>query len=184
VSTHLNTRRAIEVLVLAILWSAEGSALAAGKQVPPPVVAITVSLKLDPRLTRSLYMGDRWVSPATYNSLSTQVGKSITVEARAQGIDALGRRRRVNPEWISSDPEMVTVSPPRGSGVTISVRHPGTSSITLKSGETIKKLTLQTVQQGETWRVDIVQEARGHGSTTGQSVRAAAAGRALAATPR
>ena len=82
----------------------------------------------------------------------------------------------MNPEWVSSDPEMATVSSARGSAVTISVRRPGTSSITLKLGETIKKLTLQTLQQGETWRVDIVQDARGNSYTTGQSVKAAAAG--------
>ena len=28
---------------------------------------IEVSSKLDSRLTRSLYMGDRWVSPATFS---------------------------------------------------------------------------------------------------------------------
>lgn len=155
-------KRAIEVLAvlaLAVVWSSEGRVLAADSRVPPSIAGITVSFKLDPRLTRGLYMGDRWVAPPSYNSLSAEVGKSISVEARAQGLDAMGRRWRVNPEWIPSDPEMVTVSPARGSAVTITVRRAGESSVTLKSGEIIRKLTLQTVRQGETWRVDILQEA-------------------------
>jgi FKBP-type peptidyl-prolyl cis-trans isomerase FklB len=71
---------------------------------------IKMSFKLDPRLTRGRYMGDRWVSPPTYTGVR-QEGKEYAVEARAEGLDAKGRPMRISPEWIPSDPGMVTVSP-------------------------------------------------------------------------
>lgn len=146
------------LLALVVAWSLQGRALAADKPTPAPLAGIAVSFKLDPRLTQSLYMGDRWVAPATYNSVSTPAGKTISVQARAQGFDARGRKWKISPEWIPSDPEMVTVSPARGSAVTIVVRRPGESNVTVKYGETSKKLTFRTVPLAEAWRVDISQD--------------------------
>ena len=61
------------------------------KQIAQPVASdlndIKVSFKLDPRLTRSMYMGDRWISKTTFLS-TIQEGSEHTVEVRAQGLDS------------------------------------------------------------------------------------------------
>jgi hypothetical protein len=171
-SVHMTTKKqALMVLAAAVACMIRGEAVAASKPAPS-LAGITVSYKLDPRLTSGLYMGDRWVAPATYNSINTVVGKSLTVEARAQGYDAAGRRWKVNPQWIPSDPEMVTVSPARGSAVTITVRRPGESTITLKAAAIATTLTLRTVLQGETWRVDILQKVQVPSAPPSRSRRA------------
>jgi len=199
-SMHMKTKkRSIEVaargwavLALIVAWSVQGRALAFDKPTPAPLAGIAVSFKLDPRLTQSLYMGERWVAPASYNSVSTPAGKSITVEARAHGFDAQGRTWKISPEWIPSDPEMVAVSPGQGNVVVITVQRPGASSVTLKHGATSKTLSLRTVRQAETWRVDISQElpaprpppARPKRRSSGHGVTAAAAGSTPSAHPQ
>ena len=88
-----------------------------------PLTDVAVSFKLDPRLTRSLHMGDRWFSPATFTT--TQDADRINVEVRAVGRDARGQDARIDPEWIAADPKMVTVTPARGGQVTITVHRAG-----------------------------------------------------------
>ncbi len=46
------------------------------------LTAIHVSFKLDPGLTRGTYMGERWISPPSYDSVQT--GGTYTVEVRAR----------------------------------------------------------------------------------------------------
>jgi hypothetical protein len=85
-----------------------------------------VSFRLDPRITKAAYVGDRWVSPPTY--ARTGVGDELTVEARVECRDAHGRPSPATPTWSSSNPEMVTVAQPldsrhyeitlRGTGMT------------------------------------------------------------------
>jgi hypothetical protein len=87
---------------------------------------IKVSFKLDPRLTRSLYMGDRWVSPPTYSGL--QEGE-FSVQARAQGHDAGGRPVAATLNWRSADPQIVSVAPGQGNAVTITVHRAGESRV-------------------------------------------------------
>jgi hypothetical protein len=53
---------------------AVGAAIPASPELVSPasgsLTAVNIVFKLDPRLSRGLYMGDRWVSPPTF----TQVG--------------------------------------------------------------------------------------------------------------
>lgn len=149
--------RCLGAAAAAMACALPGQPLAAGRPTPS-LAGLTVSFRLDPRLTRGLYMGDRWVAPATFNSLSAPAGTSIAVPARAQGFDAMGRRWKVSPGWEASDPEAVTISPPRGGEVTITVRRPGTSTVTLRSGQTTKRLTIVAEQRGESWQLEIRQE--------------------------
>ena len=141
------------------------SASPAGKAAPSVPLApragasrITVSFKLDPRLTQSLYMGDRWVSPPTYQH-AAQVGESATLEARAELVGASGRPLAARPTWKAADPEMVTVTPSQGDHVKITVRRPGQTHLTLAQGDASKDLTLNAVHQGGTWRVAVTQRA-------------------------
>lgn len=119
--------RLIAIAAFTIVVST-GDILASQKAAGPAAVSVTdikVSFKLDPRLTRGLYMGERWVSPPTYIGASGQ----DTIEARALGIDDKGRPVNIRTEWIPIDPEMVTITPGRGNEVRITVRRAGESSL-------------------------------------------------------
>ena len=138
-----------------------------------PPTDVAVSFKLDPRLTRSLYMGDRWFSPATFTT--TQDVDRINVEVRAVGRDARGQDARIDPEWIAADPKMVTVSPARGSQVTITVHRAGESRLRLvqplapsvrsvtadgRGGEPaiVKELAIRAWKQGSAIQAEISQK--------------------------
>ncbi|MBI4776481.1 MAG: hypothetical protein HY788_20280 [Deltaproteobacteria bacterium] len=126
---------------------------------PPDAAAITdvkVSFKLDPRLTRGQYMGDRWLSPPTFTS-TLQAGTKITVEARAHGLDALGRGILIDSEWIPSDPEMVSISPGQGKTVKLTVKRAGESRLKVVSNEITKELTIKAIAKGDAMQVEISQ---------------------------
>ncbi len=117
------------------------------------VAKIQVSFKLDPRLAGPTYGGDRWVSPPTYTGASAQ----NTVEAMARAVDAGGRPTKASVEWTSSDPDMVTASPPRGEQVKITVRRAGKSSLTVVSGGASRNLTVEAAQTKGVWHLSISQ---------------------------
>lgn len=127
---------------------------------PAPVAAssrIEISFKLDPRLTRSLHMGDRWVSPPTY-TLAAYPGTDVTIEARARALDSTGRTIKGGaPVWTPKDPGMVAVSPSERGAVRITVRRAGRSDVTVTSGAAAKRLTVAAVEERGVWRVDIAQ---------------------------
>ena len=143
-----------------------------------PLTDVALSFKLDPRLTRSLYMGDRWFSPATFTT--TQDVDRINVEVRAVGRDARGQDARIDPEWIAADPKMVTVAPARGGQVTITVHRAGETRLRVvqplaptarsvaanaREGEPtiVKELTIRAWNQGSAIQAEISQMS----STTG-----------------
>jgi hypothetical protein len=103
-------------------------------------VDIRLSFKLDQRLTRSMYMGDRWVSPQTYTKV--QDGEKLIVEARAQAVDKWGRQVEIVPEWKAEDPSMVTVSPEKERQVAFTIHKEGRSSVLVEAGDISKRLTL------------------------------------------
>lgn len=119
-----------------------------------PAGGLQVSFKLDPRVTKSLYMGERWVSGATYSSAPAPEGEAITVEARARraGAAAAGK---ASPRWIASDPEMVSISPGEGDDVKLTVRRAGESTVTVSQGDLSRVFTVKTVRQADQWRVEL-----------------------------
>lgn len=114
---------------------------------------INFSFKLDPRVSGPTYGGERWVSPRTYTGASAQ----DTVEARALAVDARGRRVSGGVEWTSSDPETVTVAPPRGERVVITAKRAGESTITVSSGAASRRLAVKVVRANGTLQVSISQ---------------------------
>jgi len=118
---------------------------------------ITVFFKLDFRMSGPTYGGERWVSPPTFTFV--QGGKQITIEARAQGIDAQGRPMDIRPKWQPADPGMVTVTPGAGSEVRITVQSPGQSHLTVTSEGVSRELSITSTltQEGNAMRVDISQ---------------------------
>ncbi len=128
----------------------------AALKAPGAPTGIAVSFKMDPRITKGLYMGDRWISPPTYTS-TLQEGKEITVEARAEGRDAKGRTMKIKPEWKPSDPGMVAVTPGHGDEVKITVKRDGQSKMKVASSGYSKELSIKATYQDNAIRVEITQ---------------------------
>jgi hypothetical protein len=122
------------------------------------IADIRVSFKLDPRLTRGIYMGDRWVSPPTYMSVH-QEGHEHTVEARAAALNADGRTVAASPEWISADAGMVTVTPGQDNEVRIVVKHSGQTTLKVVSQRISKELIIKATetQEGNAMQIEILQ---------------------------
>jgi hypothetical protein len=130
------------------------------KQTSPPVAStaltdIKVAFKLDSRLTRGMYMGDRWVSPPTFTQVGE--GKEVTVEATAQGLDATGKPVKISPEWTPEDSGMVTVTPGQGDAVRITVQRAGQSQLKVVSSGVSTELQIKATYQGDTIQVEISQ---------------------------
>jgi hypothetical protein len=119
---------------------------------PAAAERLDVSFQVDPRVTKGLYMGERWVSSATYSSASAADGEAIEIAARVRGQAAA---RPAALEWSASDPQMVTVTPARGPDVTISVRSAGESTVTVTDGERSSAFAVKTFRVGERWRADL-----------------------------
>ena len=96
-------------------------------------------------------MNGSWVSPPTYTGAAAQ----DTVEARAFAVDPQGRSTKVNAVWSASDPELVTVSPPRGEQVKITAKRAGQSNVTVTSGGASTKLIVKTVDKNGIRQVSI-----------------------------
>jgi len=118
--------------------------------------ALNVSFKLDPRITRGMYMGERWVSPPTYTT--AQAGKEITVDARVDGLDAAGKLAGASPVWKAEDLDMVRVSPGHGRQVKITVRRSGESVLSVTCGKAIRKLTVKAITRDNITQVEISQQ--------------------------
>lgn len=103
--------------------------------------AIEVTFKLDSRITGGVYMGDRWVSPPTYDTVQT--GDTFILEAAAEVIGSDGRALPVVPEWTAEDPDLVTISPNQGREVKITVKGAGESSLELTTEGVSKMLYIE-----------------------------------------
>ena len=129
------------------------------QSIPPaagPLADIKVSFKLDPHLTRGIYMGDRWVSPPTFTS-TLKKGDKLTLEARARGLDAKGMKVPVSIRWTPDDPDMVEVEPAEGNEVTITVKSDGESGLTIASPGFSKVLLIKADCEGDAIRAKILQ---------------------------
>jgi len=127
-----------------------------GPQPPPTEKRIKVEFKLDPRVTSSAYMGDRWVSPLTFTLV--QQGAVATIDGRAFLLDPNGADTKAIPEWTSANLELVTVTPGEGNRVVLTVNLPGESSLQVSSQGTSKTLSLKATTDGTAIRVDITQD--------------------------
>jgi hypothetical protein len=133
--------------------------------------AIEVSFMLDPRLTKGLYMGERWIASATYSSTTAAGGEAISVEARARPAGGAAGERSFT--WTASNPEIVQVSPREHGAVMLTVRPAGASTVTVSDGEVSSTFDVKATPVGDRWRVDMAKVQRPHRSGT----VAAAAGR-------
>ncbi len=100
-------------------------------------------------------MGERWVSPPTYTRVGE--GMTVTVDARAHGVDGTGRSIGIRPEWIPVDPGMVAVVPNQGNEVKITVQRAGQSSLQVTSQGVSKVLTITATYRDKAILVEIAQ---------------------------
>jgi FKBP-type peptidyl-prolyl cis-trans isomerase FklB len=100
---------------------------------------IQLSYKRDPRVVDS-YRGIKpWAAGPNFGGATAQ----DTVEVRAAGVDAAGKPVQINPEWIASDPEMVTVSPAEGNDVKVTVHKAGESKLRIAYQDVSKELEIR-----------------------------------------
>jgi FKBP-type peptidyl-prolyl cis-trans isomerase len=116
------------------------------------LAGINVSFKLDPRITKGLYMGERWVPPPYTQGGD---GNQVTVEARAVGIDGSGKSVNANATWITANPKVATVTPREGRDVTITVQRPGETSVRVTSNGVARELTIKAEKKGSALQVVI-----------------------------
>ena len=135
----INLIRILAALVLILLPVVVQASPQAASPAGASLTDITISFKLDARLSGPTYGGERWVSPPTLTGASGQ----DTVDAKAMGVGAKGEPIRISPKWIASDPEMVTVSPGEGDYVKITVKHTGESKLEVTSDGITKELLIK-----------------------------------------
>ena len=121
---------------------------------PMPSPSLVASFRLDPTLTQGLQMGDRWVSPPTFDF--AQPGTQFVVQVKAQNLDARGAHLDVAGDWAASNPEMVAITHGRD-GITLVVREPGESDVTLRAGRGTKTLHISAELLPDAMRVRITQ---------------------------
>ena len=122
---------------------------------PSRVSDLRFSYRLDPRLTRGLYMGERWISVPTFSGIAGQTA----VKTRVEGLDAQGRPIVVQPSWTTSDASMVTVTPSEGSEVEITVKHAGLSSLQVTFGAVTTELVIHAQKEGESLKLEIAKKS-------------------------
>jgi hypothetical protein len=135
-----------------LLWMSLGaSALAAN------LSEIQVFYRLDPWLVSGNYVGGLWASPPVLGPV-TQGGLTFSLEAKAQGLDLSGQTVAVTPQWISSDPNTVMVSPGQGAQVTMVVLRAGQSTLTVSDQGISKQLAVKAALSGPSLVVEISQQ--------------------------
>jgi FKBP-type peptidyl-prolyl cis-trans isomerase len=143
------TSRRMSWLAVVSLLAAVVLAAACRKTKPyeTPSAAISdiqLSYKRDPRLADPYRGLGPWVAGPGYTGAAAQE----TVETKARAVDAKGTALEATPEWIPSDPAMVTVSPSRGNQVTIGVHRPGESQLLVSIGRFSKELIVRAKYEG------------------------------------
>jgi len=153
-----------QVMITQVNSLATPHAAVAKPPMPPAAVppAIKVLFLLDPRVTRGMYMGDRWVSPPTYTAV--QAGSEATVEAIAQLAAPGGRLMDISPRWTPSDSQMLTVLPNQGHRVKITVRCAGESRLRVESEGLSRELLVRASVKDQAMHVEITQQPAPSGS--------------------
>lgn len=139
-----------------VLGSGVSAALADTQARGIELAEIVISFKLDPQLTRSLYLGERWVSRAKF-STTLQTGGQVIFEARAVGKTTTGRPTAIDPAWQMADCRIAEVSPARGSAVTIVAAEAGQCQLRVSAGEIVKVLTLDVQAMNGGMQVTVTQ---------------------------
>jgi hypothetical protein len=116
---------------------------------------VAVAFRLDPDLTRGLFLGERWVSPPSF--FFAQPGPQYVAQGKAQYIDALGERADVAAEWATSVPDMIALTRHASGDATIVVRQPGDGDFTVTTRYGTKRVQVHARLAGDGMQVDFRQ---------------------------
>ncbi len=143
------TRASFLALAASLLFGVPVIAQSSQATAPPAATSaitdIQFTYKRDPRMVDSTRGIGPWVAGPNYGGATGQ----DTVEVRAEGADAAGKPAKISPQWIPSDPEMVTVSPSQGDDVRITVHKAGESKLKITYQGLSKELVVRAKYQGK-----------------------------------
>jgi len=110
------------------------------KSASGPVTAIQVSFKVKEITPQSFYVGDVWVPTI----ISAEVGETVTVEAKAVGLDVQGNRMDINPTWKAADPVKIKILPDQGPKVKLTALQIGRNTVTVSFAGISQNLPLRS----------------------------------------
>jgi len=122
---------------------------------PGSVAKISVSVRLDPRLTGGHYLGAVWVPAATF--VGVRPDEAVQVPVKATAVDAQGRKLEVPLAWSSSQPGMVQVTPGSGERVLLTISDSGQAEVSVSSGEVTTKLPVRAKWNEGVLQVEVGQ---------------------------
>jgi hypothetical protein len=126
-----------------------------GRVVPIPEQFV-VAFRLDPSLTRGMYLGDRWVSPPRYQA--AQPGRRYTLQAKMQRVDPRSERSDVTSEFRSLDPELIQVTPgDKPNEWSLVVNGPGAGRVVASAGPKTRVLNVHAWEVQNGMQVEITQ---------------------------
>lgn len=146
----------LAVLIMVLVTTCIRVSYVAAAQPTTSIKIIKIKFKLDPRLTRGVYMGDRWVSPPQYIRVQEK-GKDLVVEAKAFAVDKRGRYSYITPEWKPANTSVIKVIPSEGQTVEIIVLREGESKLRVTFGDETRELNVRAVKHLGILKVDISQ---------------------------
>ena len=152
----MKTKITLALLIVVLIAGVTRTSHVAAGQSAASISVIKISFKLDPRLTRGVYMGERWVSPPEYIRVQEK-GKELVVEAKAVGVDRMGRHSLISPEWKPGNTSVIKVRPAEGQSVEIIVLREGQSNLRVIFGKESRELNIKAVRYLGALRVDISQ---------------------------
>lgn len=120
-----------------------------------PKQRMVVAFKIDPDLMRGSFLGDRWVSPPTFEF--AQPGREYTTHAKLQEIGEDGTRTDLTGDWSTSAPEMIAISHDPAGQVTIVVRQAGEGQLIAAAGGQRKVLQVRATRTADAMEVAFVQ---------------------------
>ena len=116
---------------------------------------LLVAFRLDPELTQGVFLGERWVSPPSF--FFAQPGTQYVAHAKAQTVDVHGDHVDVRADWAPANPEMVAVTQGSLGEVTVVVRQPGESDLTVSAGNSSKVLHVTATRTADAMQVNFSQ---------------------------
>jgi FKBP-type peptidyl-prolyl cis-trans isomerase FklB len=125
--------------ILSVLLPGVARSQGAAPRAATAITDIQFTYKRDPRMVDPTRGLGPWVDGPNYTGATAQ----DTVEARAEGVDAAGKPAKISPQWVPSDPEMVTVSPSQGNDVKITVHRAGESKLRITYQGLSKELEIR-----------------------------------------
>ena len=151
------TIRMLIIVGLLAIFSGRAVLAATEDRVPPNgyLNDFKVAFLLDPNLTKSIYMGERWVSPPKY--VNVQAGKEFVVTAKAMELAPAGEAAAIAAEWLAENPEMVSVVPGENGQVTITIHEQGESTLKVVSAGVSKELVIKAIYGAGTIQAEITQ---------------------------